>query len=101
MQDSSLDLPEDHACDVLQYVIETCDVVAVQLAPPCGTCSKAKGTPMPDGSLGPQPVRCQDFPLGLPDISELDKLKADAANRLYERMENLFFFDEERNCLGD
>ena len=32
----SLDLSEDHAWDVLMYVFETCDVVAVHLAPPCG-----------------------------------------------------------------
>ena len=92
----SLDLSEDHAWDVLQYVIETCDVVAVHLAPPCGTCSKARGIPMPDGSPGPQPVRSQEFPLGLPDISELDKLKVDAANRLYERMGKFVKFLDER-----
>ena len=61
-------LSEDYAWDVLQYVIETCDVVAVHLAPPCGTCSKARGIPMPYGSPGPQPVRSQEFPLGVPDF---------------------------------
>ena len=92
----SLDLSEDHAWDVLKYVIETCDVVAVHLAPPCGTCSKARGIPMPDGSPGPQPVRSQEFPLGLPGISELDQLKVDAANRLYERMGNFVKFLDEK-----
>ena len=43
-------LSEDYAWDALQYVIETCDVVAVHLAPPCGTCSKARGIPMPYGA---------------------------------------------------
>ena len=61
-------LSEDYAWDVLQYVIETCDVVAVHLAPPCGTCSKARGIPMPYGSPGPQPVRSREFPLDLPDF---------------------------------
>ena len=61
-------------------------MAAVHFAPPCGTCSQARGIPMPDGSPGPQPVRSQEFLMGLPGISELDQVKVDAANRLYLRM---------------
>ena len=80
----SLDLSEDHAWEVLRYICETCDVAAVHLAPPCGTCSKARGIPMPDGSPGPQPVRSDEYLLGLPALSEIDLLKVTAANRPYE-----------------
>ena len=82
----SLDLAEDHAWEVLEYIIETCDVAAVHLAPPCGTCSKARGIPMPDGSPGPQPLRSAEHLLGVPEMSPLDRVKVEAANRLYERM---------------
>ena len=82
----SLDLAEDHACDVLKYIVETCQVAAVHFAPPCGTCSKARGIPMPDGSPGPQPVRSNEFLMGIPGIPEMDQIKVDAANRLYLRM---------------
>ena len=92
----SLDLSEDHAWDVLKYILETCDVVAVHFAPPCGTCSKARGIPMPDGSPGPQPLRSSDHPLGLPDLTSLDKIKVDAANRLYERMGKFIQWLDER-----
>ena len=68
----------------------------VHLAPPCGTCSKARGIPMPDGSPGTQPVRSQEFLLGLPDLSEIDQSKVDAANRLYERMGKFLKFLDEK-----
>ena len=79
-------LAEDHAWEVLQYIVDTCDVAAVHLAPPCGTCSKARGMPMPDGTPGPPPLRSLDFLLGVPDMSPGDRVKVEAANRLYERM---------------
>ena len=82
----SLDLAEDHAWEVLEYIVDTCDVAAVHLAPPCGTCSKARGIPMPDGTPGPPPLRSLDFLLGVPDMSPGDRVKVEAANRLYERM---------------
>ena len=82
----SLDLSEAHAWEVLEYIVDTCDVAAVHLAPPCGTCSKARGIPMPDGSPGPQPLRTAEHLLGVPDMTPLDRIKVNAANMLYERM---------------
>ena len=41
---------------------------------------------MPDGSPGPQPVRSDEFLMGIQGISEMDQIKVDAANRLYLRM---------------
>ena len=66
--------------------MDTCDVAAVHLAPPCGTCSKARGIPMPDGTPGPPPLRSPEFLLGVPDMLPGDRVKVEAANRLYERM---------------
>ena len=80
----SLDLSEAHAWEVLEYIVDTCDVAAVHLAPPCGTCSKARGIPMPDGSPGPQPLRTAEHLLGVPDMTPLDRIKVNAANMLYE-----------------
>ena len=97
----SWDLSEDHAWDVLRYIVQTCDVAAVHFAPPCGTCSKARGIPMADGSPGPQPVRSDEHLLGIPGISELDQVKVTAANRLYERMGQFIEWLHERGiCMG-
>ena len=69
-----------------EYIVDTCDVAAMHFAPPCGTCSKARGIPMPDGTPGPQPLRTAEHLLGVPDMTPLDRIKVNAANMLYERM---------------
>ena len=81
-----LDLATDHAWEVLMYIVQTCDVAAIHFAPPCGTCSKARGIPLPNGDPGPQVLRTSEFPLGVPQMSEMDRIKTDAANELYMRM---------------
>ena len=63
-------------------------VVGVFLAPPCGTCSLArniqlrdeKGRKMP----GPRPLRSAEWPEGLPGLSDKDKARVSAANKLYD-----------------
>ena len=74
-----LDLATDHAWEVLMYIVQTCDVAAIHFAPPCGTCSKARGIPLPNGDPGPQVLRTSEFPLGVPQMSEMDRSKTDAA----------------------
>jgi inhibitor of KinA sporulation pathway (predicted exonuclease) len=56
---------------------------------------------MPDGSPGTQPVRSQEFLLGLPDLSEIDQIKVDAANRLYDRMGKFLIFLDEKGVAWD
>lgn len=92
-----LDLSKDHAWEVLQYIINTCDVIAVHCAPPCGTCSKARGIPLEDGSAGPPELRSEDSPLGLPHLSPTDRVKVEAANQLYERMAAFLEFLNQKN----
>lgn len=81
-----LDLTTDHAWEVLGYIVQTCDVAAIHLAPPCGTCSKARGIPLPKGEPGPPVLRTDEFPLGVEDMSDADRIKVNAANELYKRM---------------
>ena len=63
---------------------------------PCGTCSRARGIPLEDGSEGPPPLRDQDHVLGLPDLSEANRRKVETANILYERCCELILFLDER-----
>ena len=81
-----LDSATDHAWEVLKYIVLTCDIAAIHFAPPCGTCSKARGIPLPNGDPGPQVLRTASFPLGVPDVSHTDRIKTNAANELYIRM---------------
>ena len=62
-------------------------LLGIHAAPPCGTCSAARQIVLRDssGSRIPQPVplRSQVYPDGLPNLHGKDKVRVDAANRLY------------------
>ncbi|CAL1169263.1 unnamed protein product [Cladocopium goreaui] len=45
-----LDLSHEHAWDMLDFLLERVTISGVHIAPPCGTCSKARGIPMKDGT---------------------------------------------------
>ena len=57
-------------------------------APPCGTCSRARGIPvtLPNGCVvaGPQPLRSEAFPDGLASMSYLNRCRVKSANALYQ-----------------
>eukprot|EP00972_Heterocapsa_arctica_P030228 4452749-Heterocapsa_arctica.AAC.1 len=44
------------------------DVVFVWFGIPCGTMSRARGIRLPNGAPGPQPLRSEAMPLGLPGL---------------------------------
>ena len=79
-----LDLSHEHAWDMLDFLLERVTISGVHMAPPCGTCSKARGIPMKDGTKGPQPLRSADFPLGLPHLSQRDQQRVFLANQIYK-----------------
>ena len=79
-----LDLSQPHAWSQLIFLLDNYDVLACHIAPPCGTCSRARGIPMPDGSPGPQPLRSENEPLGLRGLSYADQMRVDGANALYD-----------------
>ena len=75
----------------LKRVIEYIDVEAENLlhahfAPACGTASRARGRPIPgeDPAKGPQPLRSETHPNGLPDLSSSQHERVDKANSCYE-----------------
>ena len=78
-----LDLSQPHAWQQLVFLLDNYDVLACHIAPPCGTCSRARGIPMSDGTPGPQPLRSDDEPLGLKGLSYTDQMRVDGANALY------------------
>ena len=60
----------------------------IHLAPPCGTCSAARGIPIPEfaeaGLSQPVPLRSEAHPMGLPGLSGSDWDRVQSANILYE-----------------
>lgn len=49
------------------------------MAPPCGTCSRAREI----DNGGPQPLRSDHWPDGLPNLGQADRARVFSANKLY------------------
>ena len=77
------DLSQPHAWDQLIFILDNYEVLACHIAPPCGTCSRARGIPLPDGTPGPKPLRSDSEPMGVHGLSYHDQMRVDGANSLY------------------
>ena len=85
------------ACPVLLADLTTCvgqalalnwlsspHVVGLFIAPPCGTCSRAREISLPaTGAPCPAPLRTFEFPDGLPNLSGSNLVRVNKANQLY------------------
>ena len=89
-----LDLPNNEDLQFLMDFIrqESRNLCLIHFAPPCGTCSAARKRKLPPevqaelkqaGITPPQPLRSEQFPMGLPGIAGLDLYKVEQANKLY------------------
>ena len=65
----------------------------VHLAPACGTASKARERQQPGlerkGFNLPKPLRSEQYPLGIPGLTGVDKVRTEAANLVYEACSKL------------
>ena len=79
----------DHLCDRRRMKGPVAKVdLAIMLAPPCGTSSRAREIPVPAmlrlrRNRQPVPLRSDAEPMGLSTLRGVAKLKVEAANRLY------------------
>lgn len=77
-------LGHEQAWSMLELLLQRVRIAGVHMAPPCGTCSKARGIPLPNGEPGPQPLRSSRFPLGLPSLNSRDQHRVSLANQIYD-----------------
>ena len=91
---TKIDLTEPSQLSILRSLIATGSVVASHIAPPCGTCSRAREIVMPGG---PVPLRSEACPLGLPDLSEVNEARVQQANRVYDA---IFLLIDDLNAVG-
>ena len=82
----SLDLTKESSWATLRHIIRNCNVIAVHIAPPCGTCSRAREIRLSNQWHGPQPLRDALHPYGVPNMSARDRLRVELANALYMYM---------------
>ena len=82
----TLDLTEDSSWEFLEYVVRHYPVCFVHVAPPCGTCSRAREINLGPSTSQPRPLRSEQYPHGIPGLTEEENKRVDAANRIYSRM---------------
>ena len=73
----------------------------IHFAPACGTASKARERALPglekQGYKIPQPLRSEQYPLGVPGLSSWDKEKVELANQMYDSTSIIIRFAVARN----
>ena len=88
----NLDLTKESSWSTLKHIVKNCVVIAVHMAPPCGTCSRAREIKLSQHWHGPQPLRDARYPYGVPAMSPNDRLRVELANTLYMHMCNFCEF---------
>ena len=79
-----IDLTDPDSQQLILGWMRTRRVVAIFMAPPCGTCSLARNIPIPDDPSPPKPLRSLLEPDGLSTLSGHDRLRVSQANILYD-----------------
>ena len=81
----NLDLSLRSSWEFLEYVVRNFPVCFVHAAPPCGTCSRAREINL-GGARQPRPLRSDQYPHGLHDLSTEEQARVDAANSIYQHL---------------
>ena len=81
------DLTSSEGQAICMQWLSSPNCVGVFAAPPCGTCSRARGIPLrlPTGKWvpGPKPLRTDDLPDGVKSLTGVEKTRVESANSLY------------------
>ena len=75
----AFDITKPDNVELLMHWLESPLVCWVHMAPVCGTCSRAREI----DNGGPPPLRSDEFPMGLPDLSTEARCRVEKANALY------------------
>ena len=88
--------------DLLEFItVEAPRIVAIWIAPSCGTASRARERPLPGNADGPKPLRSTDQPDHIDGLEGVDKLKVEKANQLYDAVKTIIFHAHSLDiCVG-
>ena len=80
-----LDLTKSSDVDILVDMALRANIASAHFAPPCGTSSKARERPLPEGMQGvrAEPLGSSSQPLGISGLQGIDAKRVAAANWLY------------------
>jgi hypothetical protein len=99
------DITDQHQFESLMQVLasEADRIAAVHLAPACGTASKAREKKLLScvrkGFKVPVPLRSTQKPMGVDNLSGLDKIRTELANQVYEKTAAIMKFCIEADIL--
>ena len=88
--------------DLLEFItVEATRIVAIWIAPSCGTASRARERPLPGNADGPKPLRSTEQPDHFDGLEGVDKLKVEKANPLYDAVKTIIFHAHSLDiCVG-
>ena len=88
-----MDLTDSSAQSQLLQTLEEQVPGACHMAPPCGTCSRAREKPLPElGQSAPQPLRDEHNLFGFANLTGTDKLRVQQSNILYSFVVEVLYF---------
>ena len=93
----NLDLAHKSSWQYLSWLLANHRVAYIHVAPPCGTCSRARE--IQRGSSDPRVLRTNEFPLGLPTLNGSDKDRVMTANAIYNGMTSFLLEAQEKNII--
>ena len=100
-----VDLGSEDGQDLLWTLLRTLRPVAMHAGVACGTSSRAREKELSEdlkkqGAPRPVPLRDAEHPMGLPNLSQFNRQKVVAANKLYELVFKLilYCFDNDIVC---
>ena len=84
--------------------LQNANVVGVFLAPPCGSASRARQIPLKKRKFGgnrhgPRPLRSDQFPNGLPNLTPSESERVSLANQLYHLTAKVVKWAVEAGCI--
>ena len=100
----NIDLGSDDGQQVLWTLLASLKPHAMHAGVACGTSSRAREKELPEhlrrqGAPRPVPLRDDEHPLGIPNLSSFNAQKVEAANRLYELVFQLILFSFKHNII--
>ncbi|CAE7455126.1 gpt, partial [Symbiodinium sp. CCMP2456] len=99
----ALDLTASDSQRLLLERLEQSSLLAIHVSLPCGTGSRARERPVPKALRGkgvpqPRPLRSADHVFGVPNLSDAEQAKVQAANELARFTVELFALADRKGC---
>ncbi len=79
-----IDLNSKFGKKLFEDLVANNQILYAHFAPPCGTASAARSIRLSKRSHGPPPLRSLRLPMGITQLTSLQRKRVDAANGLYE-----------------